>query len=796
MVLAVALVSAAGYLTYRSLSSIVASVQVKSRPDLRLLIIREIAADLDMAEYSVRLYRLTRDKQDIKPYYNIITSIDDKIDSLTAASENDSAFLTQVDTISSLIEENLLVWNDMIDLYHSDSLEIYIHSLTARIAVGTLSQKKPGILKRVFSRKAIREEEEALKTAEQKALLSDIHKIQQHDSIKNSMMVATESKLALTNNEIRERLYLLITRMENEVISSIRANAVSAQHLADETYRRLISFAILGSLLVLTVLIVVINYVRKIREYQIALEISRAETEKMANMKERFVANMSHEIRTPVNAISGFTGQLLHEKLNDKSRKMLEIIYSTSEHLVRVVNDILDFSKLQNNAIVPDRIHFDILPVFEEIRMLFLPGAQANNTRLYYTIGADTPEVLYGDSHRLKQILLNLVGNAVKFTMNGEIHFSADSRNFSGKTFELILSVRDTGIGIRKDMQDKVFDDFTQAEAGITRKFGGTGLGLSIVRKLVELHKGTIVLDSTEGKGTEITCRLPYQTGNRKLVKKTQEVTFLPQFVKEMKVLVVDDEEYNRLLFKTIFNRWELHSDEVADGSQALEKIRSSIYDLVFMDARMPGLSGLEASTIIRGELGIDEKTMPIIGTSATHTSEDLQIYQSAGMNAFLPKPFTERMLLDIIISVKGNSQTVETEEAIAVVKNDSVLNESGASQSLQGVNLKNLYHIASNDITFVKQMLNAFILSTEQGLHGLDDSIKSGDLKAVHEIAHKISSPCRHVGADRLYSNLKMIEEQSKNHENISILYDLARDSKTEFQKIKKDLQIHMDKI
>lgn len=798
MILAVVLVSFAGYLTYQSLSSIVASVEVKSRPDMRLLMIRDIAADLDRAESSVRLYRFTKDRKDISPYYSIISAIDNKMDSLTAASATDPSFLAQIDTISQLIEENIMVWNEMIDLYHSDSLEIYIHSLTAKIAVGSLNKKKPGILKRVFSRKAIKEEEKRLKEEEQRALLSDINKIQQQDSIENSVLLATESKLSHTNSEIRERLYSLISRMENEVIRSVKANAIEAQRMADEIYRRLFYFAILGSLLVLLVLYVVIRYVVKIREYQSALEISKEETEKLAKTREMFVANMSHELRTPVNAIQGFSEQLLYEKLSEKSRKMIDIIHATSGHLSRIVNDILDFSKLSNKAIELERTHFLLQPLMEEIRMLISPTVQANNTRLFYTIGPETPGALYGDPHRLKQILINLVGNSAKFTQNGEIRYSVESRYFSGETFELVLIVQDNGIGISKEMQSKVFDDFTQAEAGISRKYGGTGLGLSIVKKLVELHGGKIELESAEGKGTVITCRIPYQTGKRNLIKTLSDGVRVPAIVKDLKILVVDDEEYNRLLFRTVFNRWGLKCEEVSDGNSAIEKIKSAPFDIVFMDARMPGLSGHQTASIIRNIRGSHDQSLQIVGTSATHSSEDMASYISSGMNAFLPKPFTEKMLLDVILKVTGNNgeekvpnESEQINDLLAEVSGSRIVNNVHAD-----IDLKNLYHLAGNDASFVKQMLSSFIQTTEQGLQGLEDSIRSGDLKAVYEIAHRISSPCRHVGAGRLYSNLKMIEEQSKNHENMGILADLWKDTNTEFYKIKEGLQQHLETL
>ena len=206
----------------------------------------------------------------------------------------------------------------------------------------------------------------------------------------------------------------------------MKNNAKAADKLALKTYRWLAVFTFLGSLLVIMVLIIVVRYVRKPATYQMALIKSKEETEKLARMRELFMANMSHEIRTPVNAIYGFTEQLLYRSFDDKNRKILQIIKSSSDHLVKLVNDILDFSKLQAGKIVLERTHFQIKKAFEEVQLLFETRAAEKNTRLYHTISKSTPPVLLGDSYRLKQILFNLVGNAVKFTKEGEIHFSVD----------------------------------------------------------------------------------------------------------------------------------------------------------------------------------------------------------------------------------------------------------------------------------------------------------------------------------------------------------------------------------
>ncbi len=737
MTLAILLVSAAGYLTYNNLSSIVASIEVKSRPDLRLLAIRDIASDLDKAESSVRMYTLSGKQQDIKPYYDIIENIDEKIGSLRAGSANDNVLLPQIDTISNLIEENMLVWNDMLDLHHSDSLDIYIRMLTAKIAVGTLNKKtsERSILRRVFSRKAVKAEAQR-----KQELISDLNKIEKQDSLKKSMMRETEAKLAVTGNEIRERLYMLISRMEDEVINSINENSKAADLLANKTYQWLALFAALGTLLVISVLMVVVRYVRKTREYQKALEKSKEETELLAKTRELFVANMSHEIRTPVNAIHGFAGQLIHGQLDEKSRKMAGIIKSTSDHLARVVNDILDFSKLEHATIELEKTHFRLQPLLEELRLLFAKNVAERKTLLYYTISKNMPEVLYGDSYRLKQILINLTGNSVKFTSNGEICISVEAGIVSNGMFQMTLKVSDTGIGISKDMQTKVFDDFTQADAGTVRKYGGTGLGLSIVKKLVELHNGNISLESELGKGTAITIVMPYLAGNPEELPLSSESPDIPEYFKKLKVLVVDDEAYNRMLFRTIFDRWQISCNEAGDGAKALEMIKTESYDLVFMDARMPGMDGMEASAYIRNKMGIAAGTMPIVGTSATHTVDDIKTYLSAGMNAFLPKPFTESMLFAVIQSLirpvaynRLNSSSneagigFETQE-IKDPNAEIMASSKSTNPDDSGVDLTSLYHLANNDVTFVRQLLHTFMESTEQGLQEIKEAIEQND--------------------------------------------------------------------
>ncbi len=813
--IAIVLLLSAGYLTYNSISSIIASIEVKSKPDMRLMAIREIASDLDKAENSVRIYTLTRKQLDIKPYYNVLDGIDDKIITLRQSSRNDTVLLAQIDTISNLIEEKMMIWNKMLNLYHTDSLDLYIRRLSAKVAVSTLNTQAPEkkILKRLFgSRKA--EKAEAERLAEEadsvrQALIEDINRIEHEDSLKQTKLLVTESMLAATGNEIRDRLYTLISRMEHEVYLSISANAASARKLAMITYRRLALYAAVGTLLATLLLLLVIRYVRKTREAQKALQRSKEETEQLAHTKELFVANMSHEIRTPVNAIYGFAGELLHEPLSDSSRKMAGIIKSAADHLAQIVNDILDFSRLQNSKIQLEHVHFRIDTLCDELQLLFEKKTAEKSTRLIIDMHPSLPLVLCGDAYRLRQILLNLIGNAVKFTSGGKVSIGIEAEEMTGNGFTLKISVTDTGIGISKEMQSRVFDDFTQAEAGTSRKYGGTGLGLSIVKKLVDLHGGSLSLESIEGLGTTIAFRLPYQTGNPEMIQQPAVTAEIPDLIKQLKYLIVDDEEYNRLLFKTILNRWGANYLEAENGSKAIEVLKSEKIDLVFMDARMPVMDGLIAARTIRNELRKDRDELPVIAISATHTSDDLEKYALAGMNAFMPKPFTEKILVDTIVSVVGEGAGAAAVAAAAAVKSQ-IANPNTHSSSIQYpassiqypaaeepvIDLESLYHLANNDVTFVRQLLVTFIESTVQGLESLASAIEKADEKTAGEVAHKISSPCRHIGASLLYDQLKSIEELARHHENMAILAELSEKSVREFSKIRKELEKHLAKM
>ena len=343
MIMAVILLSGTGYLSYRNISSIVSSIHLDVNPELRLLSIREISMDLEKAENSIRIYTITRDTLDLKSYQNIVPKIRKKTGKLRNECKNDPLLLKQTDAIGKLIEQNIVIWNELLNLNRNNKVSEDLKQLSDSLNTASANNRKTekGLFKRIFSRNK-------KNPLYEQELINNLNKIGQQDEVKKQELITREAQLAVTGRKIKEKFYDLITKMENEVTGVVNKKAFAANLLARKTYLWLAMFSLTGTLLSILVMFIVIRYVRKTHAYQVALENSKDEAEKLARTKELFMANMSHEIRTPVTAISGFTEQLLNEPLDPYTARTLKIIKSSSDHLANIINDILDFSKLQN----------------------------------------------------------------------------------------------------------------------------------------------------------------------------------------------------------------------------------------------------------------------------------------------------------------------------------------------------------------------------------------------------------------------------------------------------------------
>jgi len=372
----------------------------------------------------------------------------------------------------------------------------------------------------------------------------------------------------------------------------------------------------------------------------------------LMKVKEQFFANMSHEIRTPMNAILGFTNLILKTELNSDQAQYINAIKASGKNLLVIINDILDFSKIQSGKFIFEKIEFSLSQLIAMLIKLMTPKAGEKHLQLRSKIDAAIFDNLIGDPTRLNQILLNLVGNSIKFTKEGEVKITVDLLSEVNGIVELKFSVTDTGIGISEDKLLVIFEEFTQENIETSRKYGGTGLGLAIVKQLVELQGGKVFAESTIKKGTSMYFVLKFEKSDINGIKKltTKEDNTISH-IEGLNILLVEDNLLNQLLAKKILTDWNWKIEVAENGLIAIEKVKNNNFDVILMDIQMPEMDGNDATRYIRKEIPFPKCNVPIIAMTAYAILGEAEKCYNAGMNDYISKPFDAQELYFKILS-------------------------------------------------------------------------------------------------------------------------------------------------
>ncbi|MBF0187802.1 MAG: response regulator [Magnetococcales bacterium] len=372
--------------------------------------------------------------------------------------------------------------------------------------------------------------------------------------------------------------------------------------------------------------------------------------------KSVFLATMSHEIRTPLNVVVGMGDLLLEETLTTRQRQQVEKIQSAGTTLLDVINNILDLSRIEAGHLVLEQTPLNLHTLIHESVTVMDVAAGMKGLPLTHTLSPDLPQRVLGDSGRLRQILINLLGNAVKFTESGTIHLHASMVDNT-----ITITVKDTGIGIDPAQKEAIFDTFSQADSSITRRYGGSGLGLAICRRLVHEMKGKLTVDSTMGRGSSFTVTLPLQQISHEergvMENREEHASESEQPTTNMHILLVEDSEDNQLLIKAYLKHSGATLVTATDGEQALERCRNDSFDVVLMDLQMPVMDGLSATRAIRTrEREEGRPRLPILALTAHALTEDRQKALEAGCDAYLTKPIRKQTLLDALAAVRSDT--------------------------------------------------------------------------------------------------------------------------------------------
>lgn len=401
-----------------------------------------------------------------------------------------------------------------------------------------------------------------------------------------------------------------------------------------------------------------ISFVTQMRIRAVHEKKERELAEHSSVMKQQFLANMSHEIRTPMNAILGMTRLLIDKEPRDDQKKYLNAIKQSSDNLLVIINDILDFSKIEAGKLELEFIPFSILKMIEGVYNTMQFKSTEKGLELTYKIDEKVPAAVIGDSVRINEVLINLVGNSIKFTQRGSVRISCRNLGVYSDSHGTVIpdivniefSVSDTGIGIPQDKIATIFESFSQASSSTTRKYGGTGLGLTISKYLVELHGGKISIKSKEGSGTVFTCIIPFELTDAEnlSVQKMTDDHIPKSSLSLLKILLVEDNEFNQIVAVDTLQSHipGITIDVAVNGKDAVERVKENNFDLVLMDIQMPEMDGYEATQYIRNQLAAPKNSIKIIAMTAGALKSEVQNCFDAGMDDYIAKPFDPDVLI------------------------------------------------------------------------------------------------------------------------------------------------------
>lgn len=519
------------------------------------------------------------------------------------------------------------------------------------------------------------------------------------------------------------------------------------------------------------------NTINKLHNLQIRHEIEFAVKEKevaeqSAKLKQEFIANMSHEIRTPMNAIVGMTRLLTEKNPREDQLKYLNAITQSAENLLVIINDILDFSKIEAGKITIEFIDFSLKSVLKNVVTLLRFKAEEKGIEIRFDIDSDVPDSLVGDPTRLAQVLMNLAGNAVKFTEKGSVKIQCNAIVLESHFIKIAFQVIDTGIGISQDYVSRIFESFTQAGTDVARKYGGTGLGLTISKQLVELMDGSIEVESKLGEGTMFTFTLPFQIGDQ--VSSNLKEQFVIQdndidVLNKSSILLVDDNEFNTILavdtLKSIAPH--MHIAEAASGFQALELLKTYSFDIVLMDIQMPQLSGTETTKIIRTELEPSKRNIKIIAMTANVMKTDIQLYLAAGMNDHIPKPFhKEELIRKLLLHLNRDlisTRTIEHQEEIAESSQHTV--EVVVEKPIHSGKITDprfLISFAGNDKEKQKKYVSIFLQNAPKQIQQLQNGLDKHDYEMIKIAAHSLKTQLNYMGVKEELSHVFELEQMA----------------------------------
>ncbi len=578
--------------------------------------------------------------------------------------------------------------------------------------------------------------------------------------IRNSQLEKLEMRLLNYQSEMISKINYLLKSIEHEDQVLLNQKVGSSTETMQNATRNLMYVQVLALIVTLVFIYNIFTDLTRNFYYKRMLENAKLETEKLAKAKEDFLASMSHEIRSPLTSIIGFSEQLGHTDLQEDQRRQVQSIVNSSEHLLAVVNDILDYSKIQSGALKFEKSGFTVNDIVTEVMDILRLETDKKNLQLLYKPGSGSDIILSGDPFRLKQVLINLVSNGIKFTPKG---FVVIESLVIESAYDCLLrcTVRDTGIGIAKEKLEIIFADFSQADNSTARNYGGTGLGLSISKKIIELQNGTIGVESEEGKGSAFTFDIPYTKAFRRTYKSGQDTAYQSaEVLKNKKIILIDDDPMIPMLIEPAMKKWNMDYTFCNSPLYAWEILQNQRFDIIMIDMQMPEMDGSELiSKIVANDKSVNKNTKIIVSTANVQAGTHQLTTSMHNQVVFLYKPYKMYGLKDAL------HRSLSTFPAIQINPEPDDLRSIPAKYSL-----KNFIAFANKDITTLELFIRTYIEQTKNELSQIKTAFRQKNYTEVQKITHKLINTCGQLEAIEMLNALKHLEKLVLNENVVHI--------------------------
>ena len=538
------------------------------------------------------------------------------------------------------------------------------------------------------------------------------------------------------------------------------------------------------------------EYVHSIEKNNERLVAAEEKARKASAAKDEFLSSMSHEIRTPINTILGMNEMIGRKSKDDEISGYSRDIEHSGKLLLSIINDVLDFSKIEAGKMQLYPAPFDTLSLFSDAVSLLDERAPLKGLSVFLDISPDIPATLVGDDVRLRQIIMNLITNAVKYTSEGSVSLTAKAESLPEENrVSLLVSVSDTGTGISREDKEKIFTEFSRVGSVKNRHIEGTGLGLAISKNLALSMGGDIVFESEVGKGSVFTVEIPLEVADitpmGELSKKGRGVkkkAYKPLFkAPDVRILAVDDNEMNLTVIKELLSETEMTIDTTKDGHEALELTREGKYDVILMDHMMPYLDGIETFKMLRDEEGKPNRSTPVIALTANAVSGSKEKYLSEGFSDYISKPVDPAVLVEkLLFSISGNKKNIDTRQSTE--RKETPPFEDTGDNAL--IDHDEALRYAGGDEDVLKKILSSFVLQNRGYERKLPGLLKERRIKDIEVISHTIKSGARTIGAKKLSEEAAQIEALAK-EENTEALKGRFEGFLNDLSKVLQSIEI-----